>query len=208
MSNYRFNPPPGWPSAPEGWTPPDGWAPDPSWPAPPPGWRLWLADDTDAAVYAKGHNGQVTFDGQFITITRDGYVARSRVGTGAKRIAVAQVTAVQWRSAAGLALGYIQFTMPGRLETRQRLLSRRQDPNRDENSITFYTWDQPPFEALRASIESALLPTPVAPIAPASPVLDSLDELRKLAELRDAGILTPAEFDEQKALVLARRARA
>lgn len=40
----RFNPPPGWPAAPEGWKPPRGWKPDPSWPKPPNGWKLWVTD--------------------------------------------------------------------------------------------------------------------------------------------------------------------
>jgi hypothetical protein len=40
----RYNPPPGWPPAPEGFSPPPGWQPDPSWP-PPPGWQLWVNDD-------------------------------------------------------------------------------------------------------------------------------------------------------------------
>jgi hypothetical protein len=39
-----FNPPPGWPKPPKGWTPPNGWTPDPAWPAPPPGWQLWISD--------------------------------------------------------------------------------------------------------------------------------------------------------------------
>lgn len=43
----RFNPPPGWPSPPIGWTPPKGWTPEPSWPAPPPGWQLWLPVGAD-----------------------------------------------------------------------------------------------------------------------------------------------------------------
>ena len=38
-----FNPPPGWPKPPDGWTPPKGWVPDPSWPEPPPGWQIWIA---------------------------------------------------------------------------------------------------------------------------------------------------------------------
>jgi hypothetical protein len=38
-----FNPPPGWPRPPVGWTPPKGWTPDPSWPEPPVGWQLWIA---------------------------------------------------------------------------------------------------------------------------------------------------------------------
>lgn len=40
----RFNTPPGWPPAPEGWTPPPGWAPDPSWPPAPEGWQFWVED--------------------------------------------------------------------------------------------------------------------------------------------------------------------
>ena len=45
----RFNPPPGWPPAPDGWTPPPGWSPDPSWPDPPPGWQLWISESSDQA---------------------------------------------------------------------------------------------------------------------------------------------------------------
>jgi hypothetical protein len=37
---------------------------------------------------------------------------------------------------------------------------------------------------------------------PAAP--DPIDQLRKLGELRDAGILTSAEFDAKKAEILAR----
>jgi hypothetical protein len=40
----RFNPPPNWPPAPPGWTPPPDWRPDPSWPPLPPGWPLWVPD--------------------------------------------------------------------------------------------------------------------------------------------------------------------
>jgi len=47
-----FNPPPGWPKPPDGWTPPRGWTPDPVWPDPPPGWQLWLAPDADSDVSA------------------------------------------------------------------------------------------------------------------------------------------------------------
>lgn len=46
----RFNPPPGWPKPPEGWTPPANWAPDPRWPTPPEGWQLWMAETTDGLV--------------------------------------------------------------------------------------------------------------------------------------------------------------
>jgi hypothetical protein len=53
----RFNPPPGWPTPPEGFVPGPGWQPDPNWPPAPPGWQLWVTDgaagdDPAAAVTA------------------------------------------------------------------------------------------------------------------------------------------------------------
>ena len=42
----------------------------------------------------------------------------------------------------------------------------------------------------------------VAPVAPAPAADDPLDKLRKLGELRDSGVLTPEEFEAQKAAVL------
>jgi len=41
----RFNPAPGWPVPPTGWSPPFGWTPDPSWPPAPAGWTFWLQED-------------------------------------------------------------------------------------------------------------------------------------------------------------------
>ncbi len=40
--------------------------------------------------------------------------------------------------------------------------------------------------------------------APATSAPDPMDQLRKLGELRDAGVLTPEEFDSKKADLLAR----
>ncbi|GEK20389.1 Ltp family lipoprotein [Cellulomonas xylanilytica] len=50
----RFNPAPGWPAAPDGWTPEPGWRPDPSWPAAPHGWQLWIDDATAAPTEPVG----------------------------------------------------------------------------------------------------------------------------------------------------------
>ena len=36
-----FNPPPGWPTPPPTWVPPDEWLPDPEWPEPPAEWTFW-----------------------------------------------------------------------------------------------------------------------------------------------------------------------
>lgn len=40
-------------------------------------------------------------------------------------------------------------------------------------------------------------------VAPRS-TIDPTDQLRKVGELRDAGVLTPAEFEAKKAAILAR----
>ena len=41
MTEHRFNPAPGWPPTPKGWTPPPGWTPPADWPAAPDGWQWW-----------------------------------------------------------------------------------------------------------------------------------------------------------------------
>lgn len=47
-------------------------------------------------------------------------------------------------------------------------------------------------------------PAPVAQAAPAGGTVDvRLDQLRQLAELKDQGVLTAAEFESQKARILA-----
>lgn len=45
MEGHRFNPAPGWPAPPAGWTPPPGWTKPASWPDPPPGWNVWVPED-------------------------------------------------------------------------------------------------------------------------------------------------------------------
>jgi hypothetical protein len=50
----RFNPPPGWPTPPQGFVPDPGWQPDPSWPAVPPGWQFWAPDDASATPTGTG----------------------------------------------------------------------------------------------------------------------------------------------------------
>jgi membrane protease subunit (stomatin/prohibitin family) len=46
-------------------------------------------------------------------------------------------------------------------------------------------------------------PAPAAPAQAAAPAVDPVARLKELAELRDQGILTEAEFAQEKAKVLA-----
>ena len=57
-----------------------------------------------------------------------------------------------------------------------------------------------PFQVVSAA---AAQPT-AAQAAPTAAAPDPIDQIRKLAELRDAGILSPQEFDAKKVEILSR----
>ena len=77
------------------------------------------------------------------------------------------------------------------------------------NTIVFSV-DAADAEQLRTLIMEQILggPAPAAPPAPTAPAAPSgdalIDQIRKLGELRDAGILTPEEFESKKADLLGR----
>lgn len=55
-----------------------------------------------------------------------------------------------------------------------------------------------------APVAAAPAPAPsAATAAPATDMSATLEQLKQLGELRDAGILTPEEFEAKKALILA-----
>lgn len=147
-------------------------------------------------VEAKGHNGQIRFDGQFVTITRKGFLARSTVGKGEKRIPLSSITAVQLKPAGAVTNGFIQLTIPGGNERRSTFGRQTSDATHDENSVVFTKKHQPEFVALRAAIEQAM-------VAPAgAPQASGVDDLHRLAELHAAGVLTAEEFSAAKAKAL------
>jgi hypothetical protein len=78
------------------------------------------------------------------------------------------------------------------------------------NTIVFSV-DAADAEKLRSLIMDQVLggsahaAAPAAPTAPAAPSGDALiEQIKKLGELRDAGILTPEEFESKKAELLGR----
>ncbi|GLW58133.1 DUF4429 domain-containing protein [Kitasatospora phosalacinea] len=148
-------------------------------------------------IEAKGNTGQVTFDGEYVTITRKGFRARMTVGKGEKRIHVSQITAVQWKPPGMLVSGFIQFTVPGGIERRSGFGSQTGSAAEDENSVLFLKNQAPAFEELREAVDEAI----ARQHRPASS--DSLaDELAKLQHLADAGALSAQEYDAAKARIL------
>ena len=107
-------------------------------------------------ITAKGYNGQVSFDGRFVTISRSGFIARSTVGKGEKRIPIKSLTAVQWKPATHMVRGYIQFTLSGGIERRSRFGQATKDAMQDENSVVFSPRHQEAFQAVRNAVEEAM----------------------------------------------------
>jgi hypothetical protein len=73
-----------------------------------------------------GQGGQIQFDGQYVTITRKGFLARASHGKGEKRLHVSQIAAIQWK-----------LTVPGGIEQRSKFGSQTLDATKDENSVVF-----------------------------------------------------------------------
>ncbi|MEU4031111.1 DUF4429 domain-containing protein [Streptomyces anulatus] len=151
-----------------------------------------------------GQGGQITFDGQYVTISRKGFLARATLGKGEKRLHISQILAIQWKPAGPLVNGFIQFTVPGGNELRGKLGSQTSNAAKDENSVIFTKKQMPEFLKLRAELDVAIAAQHGAQETGPTPSASLADELAKLASLRDQGILSPAEFEQQKARLLGR----
>jgi len=84
--------------------------------------------------------------------------------------------------------------------TRSKFGKQTTDAGHDENSVVFTKAQMPVFEQLRAAVEAAL-GVQHAPRESAGSVLVA-DELAKLGDLLRQGLLTPDEFQQQKARLL------
>jgi Domain of unknown function (DUF4429)/Short C-terminal domain len=154
-------------------------------------------------VEAKGHNGRVSFDGAFVTITRKGGLARMSVGKGEKRIPIASITAVQWKPPGTMVNGYIAFTIAGGNEKQARFGSQTYNAVKDENAVIVTKSQKAAFLALREAVESAIAAHHRPASAPiVQQVSSTADEIKKLAELHAAGALTDEEFAQHKAKLL------
>lgn len=148
-------------------------------------------------IYAKGHNGQVTVDGDWLTIERKG-LGRLGHSKGDRRIPLGSITAVQVRPAGPIANGFIRFTVPGSPELRGGL----NNATSDENAVLFTKKQAADFDAVRAYIEDYIGRRMSGGPAREPAPTDVADQLSRLAALRDQGVLTDDEFAAQKAKVL------
>lgn len=110
------------------------------------------SESTDSGFVAKGANGSLVVHRDRIRITRHG--ARALIGqgfgAGEKEISIEHITAVQWRAAGRLTIGFIGFSFMGGTEARGGIA----DATRDENAVTFSGHDQPAFERAKTLIDA------------------------------------------------------
>lgn len=151
-------------------------------------------------IDAKGANGTLSFDGEYVEIQRKRGFAH---GKGTKRIPVSQITAIRWKDASALVGGFIAFTVPGHVQNRvdhqTQIGLATFDAMNDEYAVVFPKKRTSDFEAIRKSIDEAI----AAHQAPAAPAASGASELARFAELHAAGALSDDEFATAKARILA-----
>lgn len=118
-------------------------------------------------------------------------VLSGSIWAGAKEFYYADMTAVQYRKAGTLFVGFIQFEYPGSPSGENNLES--------ENSFVFYGKDKDLYDKAYRYIKERISyykqqknnPQPAA-------VSSTADELKKFKELLDSGVITEEEFNAKK----------
>lgn len=145
--------------------------------------------------FKHGGKSTITIDDQFIRIARRGLFNRASGLTGEKVISLESITSVQFK-APSLQAGYIQFTIPGGGDEKKGV----NRASTDEKAILFSKKELRMAEEIRNYVESYLTKKEANKFIASDQSIS--DELRKLAALRDEGILTDDEFQEQKQKLL------
>lgn len=100
-------------------------------------------------MHVKGHNGQLDFDGNTVTISRKGLLAAGTVGGGTMRIPLGSITAVDFKKWSIFRWGHLRVVVQGGGMRRRKAI-------KDEQTVTFNRQHQAAFEEIRDAIEGAL----------------------------------------------------
>src|SRR3989344_8769340 len=99
---------------------------------------------------AQGINGKLILGKGFIEIVRKGMMSFLTQGIkGNKKIAIKQISAIQFKPAGLMTNGYIQFSFIGGKEAKGGIFQGTMD----ENTIMFRKKNQPDFEKIKEEIE-------------------------------------------------------
>ncbi|MFD5336024.1 DUF4429 domain-containing protein [Streptomyces hawaiiensis] len=158
-------------------------------------------------------DGTAGFDGERIRLEWNWKTEDAKAAAGARTLALADITGVEWHPAAGLENGHLRFTV--------RHAPTKAPPKYDPNAVELWGFKKDPLMALVAAAVQARLPHPArAPAAdvadarpepPSAPVTSAEDDhdallrrLRELGELHRTGVLTDEEFVLAKQAILKR----
>lgn len=159
---------------------------------------------------ASGTDGQVKVDSENVYITRKGLFARfvSLDEGGDEVIPMARIIAVGYTQPKMGIKGHIQFGVLDK-DGKATVTSSNAGfavslaTGNLKHSVIFAKNVQSDFEKIRDFVEAQikLNPNKALSTAPVSSI-SVADELKKLSELRDSGIISDLEFDQQKKKLL------
>lgn len=209
-----FNPPPGWPEAPEGWLPPEGWQPDPSWPAAPPGWELVFdLPDPDTLWTARGLTLTGFGGGKYRLTPTLLFFEKGILSTTAQQVPVAHITDVDMRQAMvqkARGVGHVLVHVQRANRVELVVLEDVPEPRAavaiiNETARAARLREQMLHNTHHFAGAASHLPAAMpGPAAATAVTPDPMDQLRRLGELREAGVVTDDEFAAKKADILAR----
>ncbi len=188
---------------------------------------------------AMGTTGKVNVDDVFVTISHEGSTGLNKLTNrlsqgykGEKKIAIAQISAVQFKSVGGVgkglssminktpglgalnklsgntagATGYIEFVVIGSSESKGRaLLGGLNAMGSNENAVMFGPEQEEAFSQIREYIENKIrerYTTQPTQVAAAVAAPDVATQINSLKQLLDSGVLTEDEFQKAKAKIL------
>ncbi|SEQ34683.1 Short C-terminal domain-containing protein [Streptomyces sp. yr375] len=168
----------------------------------------YLLPGPSVPLTAAAGDGTASFDGEQVRLEWNWKTEDAKAAAGARTIAVADITGVEWQPSAGLENGHLRFTVRG-APTKAR-------PKYDPNAVELWGFRKDPLMALVAAAVQARLPHPSAtttagPVGALLPAPEPADDhdallrrLRELGELHRDGVLTDEEFTMAKQAVLKR----
>lgn len=128
-----------------------------------------------------------------IVITGTSRLAMSGKG-GSKTLYIKQITGVQFKSATTFGPGWLHFVVPGDRD----MVPCVQGAAGNENAVLFQKKDNDAAERVRAQVEELI----ASANGPAGSSARGADEILKYKSLLDQGVITKAEFEQQKKKLL------
>ena len=158
----------------------------------------------DALWFAKGVNGQVTLLEDRIRIERKGGIAFVAYGfRGTKEVLIREMTSIEYKDAGAVLNGHILFLYRGGRDVKTSVFGDNSVAS-NENAVIFDRSNQAAFDTLRGMLNEKMNQYNNPQQVVVQTGSSYLDELKKLGELRDAGVITPDEFDQEKAKLLSK----